>query len=382
MCGITAILTRNKRYRTKNVIYPFLLLMHEEKMGKDGIGYAYYSNVKKTSIPIICKSTEIQAFLDTIKRSKQIIEPDSVFIMHIRLGTTGGVKYTNCHPFSVCDKFLFCGNGMVRYAGTQSLVEKNKNTKNHVVFGETDTEALGHWIEQNIPEIENLQGDQATCIKITEKLFKLNEEIEFDHNLLILNKYNILIVVKFVAYSLYEITKNDLTIITKISPRTLEKKGLKFDKSRELNENGVYIYTPHRLLHEDVRKPSYKITYPYSIYNTRKTTYYSDYYSAYSLNSYKKDKKIEEITLEAEETSVDQDFYKNDKEIDEEIEKILSKDDELLEIMLKTDELADQYLLTKSFKYFDVMTLLEDLYTKIYKLKKEILKEKKRAEVK
>lgn len=106
----------------------------------DGTGYAYVNSEGN----IIVEKTEEEAKYFWLKNNKKIISKS--VIAHVRLGTNGGVKKENSHPFlNENGEMALCHNGIV---SDYSTFERELKNKGHKFSSQTDSEILLHSYEE------------------------------------------------------------------------------------------------------------------------------------------------------------------------------------------------------------------------------------------
>jgi len=138
MCGIVG-------YIGKQEAAPILLegLKALEYRGYDSAGIAVFS--KKREILALKAVGKVASLEEKILSQKKPLS-GGLGIAHTRWATHGGVCEKNAHPHSDCEKEIWLAhNGIVEnYAELRKALIK----KGHVFKSETDTEVIGHLIEE------------------------------------------------------------------------------------------------------------------------------------------------------------------------------------------------------------------------------------------
>ena len=138
MCGIVG-------YIGKQEAAPILLegLKALEYRGYDSAGIAVFS--KKREILALKAVGKVASLEEKILSQKKSLS-GGLGIAHTRWATHGGVCEKNAHPHSDCEKEIWLAhNGIVEnYAELRKALIK----KGHVFKSETDTEVIGHLIEE------------------------------------------------------------------------------------------------------------------------------------------------------------------------------------------------------------------------------------------
>lgn len=107
----------------------------------DGWGFAYVSQ-GEGKIVVEKSLTSFKHFL-SVFRSAEERNPDSHFIIHFRIATSGGVKKVNCHPFVLNENIVYAHNGVLSI------------NKKELIKDENDTRAFGRLILEPLYNKDN-----------------------------------------------------------------------------------------------------------------------------------------------------------------------------------------------------------------------------------
>mgnify|MGYP000218032418 CR=1 FL=1 len=222
MCGIIGISLFHELNLRKLVISGIAYLQ-KNHCGTDSCGVAWWQN----GVIKLTKTVGVASKLAPKLKYKDLTS--NTAICHTRLATTGVVAYRNAHPFLNEDRRIaLVGNGVT------SIVRNFK--LRHWVRGETDTESLMHYIEEEVDFSKSHE-------EIADALHKADENHSFSHNLLILYD-GVLLVVKFGHYRLYMKENPQSGII--VSTESWSKGWKRLDRGDVIFiKGGKVIYKKH-----------------------------------------------------------------------------------------------------------------------------------------